>query len=327
MRFPPSFPHCLVAAVTLGSSLSFAVATLSGNHGLLHHHEERASRVLEAAVVGTYLMECHTYDRDLQVNSHDRTANVELPDGRTYEVYNAPVGWEKGLRSGRDEVLIPEGTVIYSNGRMNVKGKKIIKKDREKNGFVRRNLIMGEDVVERTTEQELDLAALQSDRRLQQGTRTILAVRVIVNNGEYNHTNQAGLSDDVFGNGNDPVNLKSQYAACSYNQLVFDKAPDKNMLTTVTPNIGDTAISNGAVDIRVNHDKSAGGGTIRNAVTTEINRVFGVSKPNVLADHVMYCMPGEVINGSIAYAYMNSWNSVYSNKWCNFVSVQMHEGS
>ena len=27
----------------------------------------------------------------------------------------------------------------------------------------------------------------------------------------------------------------------------------------------------------------------------------------------------------IAYAYINSWNSVYSNNWCNNVSVQLHE--
>ncbi len=27
----------------------------------------------------------------------------------------------------------------------------------------------------------------------------------------------------------------------------------------------------------------------------------------------------------IAYAYINSWNSVYSNEWCNYVSAQLHE--
>ena len=27
----------------------------------------------------------------------------------------------------------------------------------------------------------------------------------------------------------------------------------------------------------------------------------------------------------IAYAYVNSWNSVYSNQWCNYVSAQVHE--
>jgi len=27
----------------------------------------------------------------------------------------------------------------------------------------------------------------------------------------------------------------------------------------------------------------------------------------------------------IAYAYINSWNSVYSNQWCNYLSAEMHE--
>ena len=46
--------------------------------------------------------------------------------------------------------------------------------------------------------------------------------------------------------------------------------------------------------------------------------------PNQIADHVMYCLPPETMSG-IAYAYKNSWNSVYSNQWCNYVSSQMHE--
>ena len=48
------------------------------------------------------------------------------------------------------------------------------------------------------------------------------------------------------------------------------------------------------------------------------------SSPSQIADHVMYCLPPETMSG-IAYAYKNSWNSVYSNEWCNYVSGQMHE--
>jgi hypothetical protein len=334
MNFPPSLAFCLVAAALLGPNPPLAAASLRGNNSI-HHHEEQASRVLEAAVVGTYLIKDQSraydrdiqanYDRDLQTDHQDQTASIELPDGRIYEVTNAMVGWEKSLQSGRDKVIIPEGTVIYSNGKINVKGKNINKKNQGQNGFVRRNLLE-QNVAERTPEQDLNLAALQSSRKLQTGTKTVLAVRVIVNNGSYSHATQTGLSNDVFGNGVDAVNLKSQYAACSYNQLVFNKAPDRNMLTTVTPNIGDTAISNGVVDISVNYNISAGDATIRNAVTAEINRVFGVSSPTVLANHVMYCLPTGVMTG-IAYAYINSWNSVYTNEWCNYVSAQMHEVS
>lgn len=48
------------------------------------------------------------------------------------------------------------------------------------------------------------------------------------------------------------------------------------------------------------------------------------SRPSQIADHVMYCLPPETMSG-IAKAYKNSWNSLYSNEWCNYVSAQMHE--
>jgi hypothetical protein len=325
MMFPSSLTFWFVSTVILGSNPSFAFASLRGNN-IIYHPEEQASRVLETTVEATYLIkdESREYGRDLQGNPHDQTASLELPDGRIYVVYNAPAQWEKSLKSGRDKVRIPAGSVFSSDGTVNVKGKNLSKINEVKNGFVRRNLL-GDDA-ERTHEQELNLAALQFTRKLQTGTRRVLAVRVIVNDGAYNHANQAGLSNDVFGNGIDPVNLKSQYAACSYNQLVFEKSLDRNLLTTITPNIGDTAISNGVVDIRVNHNKTAGDGIIVNAVTAEINRVFGVTNPNQLANHVMYCLPSGVMSG-IAYAYINSWNSVYSNQWCNYLSGQMHEVS
>ena len=323
--FSSSLVFCLVStAVVLGSNPTFAVASLRGNNGV-YHQEELASRVLEETVIGTYLIKDESRaDRDLQGDRHEQTANVELPDGSVYEVYNAPAGWEKSLKSGSDKVLIPAGSVFLSDGTVNVKGKNLSKVKDGNNGFFRRNLVVGDDV-ERTPEQERNLAALHG-RKLQKGTKTILAVRVIVDDGSYSHADQAGLSNDVFGNGIDLVNLKSQFAACSYNQLVFDKPPNKNMSTTITPNNGTTAISNGVVDIRVNHNKTAGDGTVVNAVTAEINRVFGVTSPTVLADHLMFCLPSGVMSG-IVYAYINSQNSVYSNEWCNYLSAQMHKVS
>ncbi len=170
MKFPSSITFCLVAAVILGPNPPFAVASLRSNNGL-HHYEEHTSQVLEAALVGTYLVKDQSrvydrdlqanYDRDLQADLQDQTANIELPDGRIYEVYNAMVGWENSLQLGRDKVVIPKGTVIYSNGKMNVKGKNLHKENQGKDGFVRRNLLE-QDIVERTPEQELNLAALQS---------------------------------------------------------------------------------------------------------------------------------------------------------------------
>ncbi len=90
-----------------------------------------------------------------------------------------------------------------------------------------------------------------------------------------------------------------------------------------------TAISNGVVDIKVNLAKTAGDANVCNAVTTEINKVFGIRSPNSLANHIMYCLPSGVIgSGSLyAYAYISHWNSVCSNEYCNYLWSTMHEVS
>jgi hypothetical protein len=63
---------------------------------------------------------------------------------------------------------------------------------------------------------------------------------------------------------------------------------------------------------------------MQNAITAALKQNFGVSSPAALADHVMYCLPPGTMNG-IAYAYVNSWMSVYSDQWCGSLSGQMHE--
>ena len=138
------------------------------------------------------------------------------------------------------------------------------------------------------------------------------------NDEAYNFASQTGLSTDIFGNSVDPHNLRSQYTAFLYNKLIFNKSPNR-LLTT---NFGDgtTAINNGVVNIRVNLNHSAGDVNIHNAVMTKINWVFGVSSPDVLANHVMYCLPSGVM--SFTYAFVNSWMSVYDNNWCNSLSGQ-----
>jgi len=55
-----------------------------------------------------------------------------------------------------------------------------------------------------------------------------------------------------------------------------------------------------------------------------LNSQFGVGSPTVLADHVLYCFPPNTMSG-IAYAYYNSWNSLYSDNWCRSLSAKMHE--
>ncbi|KAL3760784.1 hypothetical protein ACHAWU_007850 [Discostella pseudostelligera] len=340
------FSHRVFTAFLIIGSLlhADAKATLRGSAEdstfVDQHDNVIHRRVLQESQIGTFLMKDIEYDdrvgevvannnqerrRELGQTSDrpKRTANIQLPDGTIYKVRNAQAGWASKLKSGKFSVHIPPGAVISSDGIIDVKGKQLDATEitfgkRNGNGLFDRNLLEVDGaIVERTPEQQRNLAALQSSRALQSGTRTVLVVRILLTNGQYSYATQSGLSNDVFGNGVDTSNLKSQYAACSANKLIIDKAPNRSM--TSNPNDGTTAISNGVVDIKVDLAVAPGSdGNIRNAVTTKINN------PNQLANHVMYCLPGGTMNG-IAYAYVNSWNSVYSNEWCNFVSAQMHE--
>lgn len=70
----------------------------------------------------------------------------------------------------------------------------------------------------------------------------------------------------------------------------------------------------GLTEISVSNAPSEGDSVMRNAVTAALNTAFGVSSPTALADYVMYCLPPGTMSG-IAYAYINSWNSVYSDNW------------
>lgn len=142
-------------------------------------------------------------------------------------------------------------------------------------------------------------------------TRTVLVVRVIAKDRSTSFS-EAALSDKVFGMNGDSVNLKSIYASCSHNALNFEPAQR-------------SGITNGVVTVSVKKIKTKKGDTkMNNAITSELNRMFGVSSPSQLADHVMYCLPPNTMRG-IAYAYINNWLSVYNDDWCTYPSSGVHE--
>lgn len=114
------------------------------------------------------------------------------------------------------------------------------------------------------------------------------------------------LSNSVFGNDADPINLKSQYKACSYNKLSVNKDSNRSRNGNI--------VSNGATTVTVTVSTNQGDNMIRNEISLELNAMFGVNSPAQLADHVMYCLPSGILHG-VAYAFINSWNSVYNNQW------------
>ena len=155
-------------------------------------------------------------------------------------------------------------------------------------------------------------------RRLQVGVRRVLVVRVVAADGQSTSTEQQ-LSNAVFGTSGDLVNLKSQYRACSYNQLLFEPVSEIGVVDGTTTVTVSTTIGQGSAQLHA---------IMSNAITTALNAKFGVSNPGLLADHILYCLPpgafkvvdkdGNLVDGK-AYATettaVGSWLSVYNDEW------------
>lgn len=101
------------------------------------------------------------------------------------------------------------------------------------------------------------------------------------------------LSDSVFGTSGDPVNLSSQYAACTHGKLTF--SPLQKL------NTGDPSLdAPGVYEVEVS-TSSRDHEFIREAITDKLNAdwpntplpevSWGDLNSNVPFDHVMYCMP------------------------------------
>merc|ERR1711862_342871 len=120
------------------------------------------------------------------------------------------------------------------------------------------------------------------------GTKKVFVIRADAPDSSTS-TNMAGLSDSVFGTNGDPVNLKSQYSECSYDQLNFEPVPDTTWNgNTITGGVGEVALSSNVNGI----DNSA----IRQNMITAANQKYGSLSSKISngeIDHVILCIPPE----------------------------------
>merc|ERR1711983_106752 len=89
---------------------------------------------------------------------------------------------------------------------------------------------------------------------------------------------------------------------------------------TITGGVGEVSLSSNVNGIE--------NGVIRQNMITAANQKYGSLSSKISngeIDHVVLCIPPGTSGSWIAYAYINSWLSVYNNDWCNYVSVLMHE--
>mmetsp|Transcript_28472 Transcript_28472/g.58444 ORF Transcript_28472/g.58444 Transcript_28472/m.58444 type:complete len:790 (+) Transcript_28472:137-2506(+) len=157
---------------------------------------------------------------------------------------------------------------------------------------------------------------LAEGRRLAQynGDMKVLVVRVIDKRGRAVPEDARGVSDKWFGTYGDSVTFKSQIEACSFNQ--FKVSYDEK---------GGDYDDHGVVEVEIGIELSTSQSNIRNAVRAAVEGKTG-KKLNKDYDFVAYVLEKCYKScGWAAYAYINSWNSVYQNRYFKFVGVQIHE--
>ena len=123
----------------------------------------------------------------------------------------------------------------------------------------------------------------------------------------------------MFGTGDDLNNLKSVLEACSWNQTIVKLPP-----TGKEPE-GVVGVIEVSIDIPLDGSSSA---AIRNAVTDKVQELVGFTLPGIY-DYVLYSLQGcyGTECGWAAYAYINSWNSVYQSGYYKQPGVLVHEVS
>ena len=164
---------------------------------------------------------------------------------------------------------------------------------------------------------KVELGTKANHRRLAVviGDKPILVVKVTASDGKARSESTDAISDDVFGTFTDKLNLKSQMSTCSFNQL--------NIIALNSA--GANEVSPGVIEVDIPMTLEGNGRyTIKNAVTTAAQNKLGFNLPGPY-QQVMYVLEGCYQDyGWAAYAYVNSWLSVYQGDYFKFVGVQMH---
>ncbi len=165
------------------------------------------------------------------------------------------------------------------------------------------------------------------------GDKPILVVKVTDVNGLARAESPAQIGDDIFGTLGDSVNLKSQLFNCSMGQLnVLECDPtlipndltDPTLETNGVPN--GKGVAPGVMEITIGVDLTTSDRyTVRNAVTTAVQTAIGEPLPGRY-QQVMFILEGCYVDcGWAAYAYINSWGSVYQGDFYKYTGVQVHE--
>ena len=183
------------------------------------------------------------------------------------------------------------------------------------------NVIVDKDPVVTTTAQtQVSVEDMGMTRKLAGATigpRTMVIFRVSGADVAPSKTS-AEIADAFFGSAGDPNNLKSRYDACSFGKLQMNPGTGPDFtngvaeITIATRMVGSENIA------------------IQDVVTQAIIAKYGSSLRDKY-DHVVYALPRGTRMGKggtdrwLAYAYMNSYLSVYNDDNIVYISNQVHE--
>jgi len=151
----------------------------------------------------------------------------------------------------------------------------------------------------------------------------MLVVKVIDKDGLQRPESPMVIGDDFFGTEGDPVNLKERIEACSMGKWKV-KAGHFNHESKYDKKVNGDIVK-GVMTVRISVSLSKDKYTIHNAVTKAVEDKLGTGLPGPY-NHVMYVLQ-KCYNscGWAAYAYINSWMSVYQHDYYKKVGVQFHE--
>ena len=222
-------PTALVHASSSIKLRGHDAAASSSSSSTTTHNTRRLKKPIDTTCVTTTLVEVEHSDPSidesyLSCESSDGNTSYKVK-GISQEVINKN---KKSIADGESSLELPAGAMInLDDGSIELPSGEV--KFKENKG--KKKGLFKDDSRDRR-------------RKLVSGTRSVLVVRVQHATDASTSASAERLSDSVFGNGADgsvdPVTLKSQYSACSYNQLTFVEAADR------TGNTG-TLIQNGTL--------------------------------------------------------------------------------
>lgn len=151
------------------------------------------------------------------------------------------------------------------------------------------------------------------------GEKSILVVKVKDSHNKARDETTSEISDDIFGTFGDSVTLKSQIHDCSFGRLevVPGIIAGKQSINELSP---------GVVEVKLNIPlEGSSRSKVRNAVSRAVEFFYDITLPGPY-DHVMYVLEGcyNTDCGWAAYAFINSWLTVYQGDYYKYVGVQMH---